>query len=109
MIKRIVLILLLLIQPMFAWAESNVDSPTNVEQNTSRPSQLIMSAVDAVQIARKLIDMGDYEHASQILTKMPQTTDTPVEIERWYLIAQIFQRQGDYDNAIKILEELCLD
>ena len=106
MLKHIVLILFLVIQPMFAWAESNVDSPTNAEQNTARPSQLIMSAVDAVQIARKLIDVGDYEHASQILTKMPQTTDTPVEIERWYLIAQIFQRQGDYDNAIKIYRQL---
>jgi len=90
-----------MIQPMFAWAESNVQ-----QLNAPQSKQLLMTALDAVQIAKKLIDSGDYEHAGQILTMMPQTDDVSIETERWYLIAQIFQRDGDYDNAIRIYKQL---
>ena len=94
-----------MIQPMFAWAESNTEKTTNID---SKPisTQLIMTATDAVKMAGQLIDSGDYEHAGQILTMMPQTDDISIETERWYLIAQIFQRQGNYDNAIRIYKKL---
>ena len=110
MLKRIVLILLLLIQPMFAWAESDIDNNNDViienKNLNDNTSELIMSPINAVKMAGRLIDMGDYEHAAQILTKMPDTTNLDVEIERWYLIAQIAQRNGDYDTAIQIYKQL---
>jgi len=85
---------------MFAWAESDMPE--------SRPTitEISMTALDAVKLAGNLIDAGDYEHATQILTMMPDTDSEPVEIERWYLIAQIAQRTGDYDTAIKIYKQL---
>ena len=98
--KRLILVLSLLILPVFnAWAESD-------EKKTT---EITMSAVDAVKLAGKLIDVGDIEHAHQILTKMPQTNSLPVEIERWFLLAQISQKQGDYETAIKIYRKILDD
>ena len=102
--KHIFLTLLFLIQPVFVWAESNVDIKIS-----EKPSQILMTSMDAVKIAGKLVDSGDYEHASQILTKMPETNDLSVEIERWYLLAQIAQRQGNIDTAIKIYKKIHID
>jgi len=68
-----------------------------------------VSAVEAVKIAGRFVDMGDYDQATRILTMMPQTNNLPVEIERWYLIAQMAQRQGDYDTAIKIYRKILDD
>ena len=73
------------------------------------PKQVIMSSVDTVKIAGLMVDRGDYEHAMQILTMMPETNNLPVEIERWYLIAQIAMRRGDYDTAIKIYRKILDD
>ena len=110
MLKRIILVLLLTTQPVFAWAESNVSGkPDGDSTKTNSRTEITMTALDAVKLAGKLVDAGDYEHATQILTKMPQTTSLPVEIERWYLIAQIAQRQGDIDTAIKIYKKILDD
>ena len=68
-----------------------------------------MSAMDAVKLAGNLVAVGDYDQATRILTMMPQTNSLPVEIERWYLIAQIAQKQGDYDTAIKIYRKILDD
>ena len=107
MLKRIVLILLVLIQPMFAWAESNTEKTSDIQpEHAPVTTKLLMTGLDAVKMAGKLIDAGDYEHASQILTMLPDTDSEPVEIERWYLIAQIAQRNGDFDTAIKIYKQL---
>lgn len=70
---------------------------------------ITMSALDAVRLAGRLVDMHDYDQATRILTMMPQTNNLPVEIERWYLIAQIAQRQGDLDTAIKIYRKILDD
>ena len=96
----------MLIQPMFAWAESH--SKPQYENTNDKKSvlEITMSPTDAVKIAGNLVYEGKYDAALQILTKMPQTGDTPVEIERWYLIAQIEQRQGNIDEAIKIYQKL---
>ena len=56
-----------------------------------------------------MIDAGDYDQATNILTTMPETNNLPVEIERWYLIAQMAQHQGDYDTAIKIYRKILDD
>ena len=91
----------MLIQPIqFVWAESG---------NKTKTKEITMTALDAVKLAGKLIDKGDIEHAKQILTKMPQTKSLPVEIERWYLLAQIEQKNGNYDEAIKIYRKILDD
>lgn len=105
MLKKFI-VLLILIQPMFAWAESqNKDSVENQDKETSA-TEVVMSPIDAVQVAGNLVNEGKYDKALQILTKMPQTGILPVEIERWYLIAQIEQRRGNTDEAIKIYRKM---
>ena len=99
MLKKFI-VLLFLIQPVFAWAE--------FENSKAKESvlQVTMSPVDAVQIAGNLVYEGKYDSALQILTMMPQTNQPSVEIERWYLIAQIEQRRGNIDEAIRIYRKL---
>ena len=104
MLKKIVF-LLILIQPMFTWAESST-SPKNTEKETTK---ITMTALDAVKLAGDMVYSGDYNEALQILTKMPQTNNLPVEIERWYLLAQIEQRRGNIDEAIKIYKKILDD
>lgn len=99
---------------MFAWAESDVKNTSDnktpgiiVEKDKSgKTTEITMTALDAVKLAGNLVERGDFDHATQILTGMPTTNSAPVEIERWYLLAQIAQRQGDYDTAIKIYRKL---
>ena len=88
---------------MFAWAEfENTKDKESVLQIT-------MSPLEAVKIAGNLVHDGNYDSALQILTMMPQTGNLPVEIERWYLIAQIEQRKGNIDEAIKIYRKILDD
>jgi tetratricopeptide (TPR) repeat protein len=82
---------------MFSWAES--DNTTTVK----------MSTLDAVKLAGKMVYAGDYERAQSILVKMPQTNNLPVEIERWYLLAQIEQKKGNIDEAIRIYRKILDD
>ena len=89
--------------PVVSLAES-------IENNDSKNTTTItVSAVDAVKIAGDLVYRGDYSMASEILTKMPQTNNGPVEIERWYLLAQIEQRKGNIDEAIRIYRKILDD
>lgn len=98
--KKLLLISLLSIWPVFCtWAES--DKP--------KTKEITMTAIDAVKLAGNLIERGDIEHAQQILTKMPQTKSLPVEIERWYLLGQIAQKNGDYETAIQIYKKILDD
>ena len=78
-------------------------------QKEGKATSVTMSTLDAVKLAGRLVDMGDYDQATHILTQMPKTNNLPVEIERWYLIAQMSQRQGDYDTAIKIYRKILDD
>lgn len=91
--KRILVILLALIWPIAIWAKSHT-------------TQVTLSPLEAVQVAGKLVETGKYDSALQILTNLPQTGNTPVEIERWYLIAQIEQRKDNIDQAIKIYRKI---
>ena len=91
--KRIICILLLLTWPIAIWAKSHT-------------TQLTLSELEAVQVAGNLVAAGKYSSALQILTQLPQTGDTSIEIERWYLLAQIEQRKGNIDEAIKIYRKL---
>lgn len=104
--------------PVYAVDNTQSDAPVTTQQPTTdathdtgdKPQKTVtMSALDAVKLAGQMIDMGDYAQAKHILTQMPQTNNLPVEIERWYLIAQMAQRQGDYDTAIKIYRKILDD
>lgn len=98
--KKILLILsLLLVLPIPVLAESKV-------VKKGKTTEVTMTAIDAVKLAGNLIERGDIDHAQQILTKMPQTKSLPVEIERWFLLGQISQKQGNYENAIKIYKKI---
>ena len=92
-----------MIQPTFTWAESNT------EKKSENSNEITLSAVDAVKIAGNMVYSGDYERALQILTMMPQTNNLNVEIERWYLLAQIEQRRGNFDEAIEIYKKILDD
>ena len=81
------------ILPIISWAE------TEIKEISMTPSQVM-------QLAGALVDKGDFEHATQLLTKTPQTGVLPLEIERWFLLGQIAQKQGDYDQAIEIYRKL---
>lgn len=87
---------------MFALAETSVVKKENT-------TEITMTALDAVKLAGNLIDTGDIEHAEQILTKMPQTNNLNVEIERWFLLAQIAQKHDDFETAIKIYRRILDD
>ena len=78
-------------------------------QKKTKTTTVTMSALDAVKLAGDLVYAGDYERAQQILVMMPQTKNLPVEIERWYLLAQIEQRKGNVDEAIKIYRKILDD
>ncbi len=78
----------------------------NVKKNKDGTTEITMTALEAVQLAGKLVETGNYDAATQILTKMPQTNILPVEIERWYLLGQIEQRKGNIDGAIKIYRKI---
>lgn len=77
--------------------------------NTKKNKTITMSSLEAVKLAGDLVYAGQYGQAQQILTKMPQTNNLPVEIERWYLLAQIEQNQGNVDEAIRIYRKILDD
>ena len=95
--KRLLLILALLIQPIFSiWAESNTKDFT-------------MNTVDAVKLAGDMVEKGNFDTAEQILTKIPKMNNLPLEIERWFLLGQIAARRGDYNTAIDIFRKILDD
>ncbi|MBO7066456.1 MAG: tetratricopeptide repeat protein, partial [Alphaproteobacteria bacterium] len=79
------------------------------KQKTYKNEIVAMSALDAVKHAGHLVFLGDYDQATKILTQMPQTDNLPVEIERWYLLAQMEQKKGNLDEAIKIYRKILDD
>ena len=88
--------------------EKNVISQDDIKKK-SHNKTVTVSALDAVKFAGNLVDAKDYDQALLILTKMPQTNSLPVEIERWYLLAQIEQNKGNIDEAIKIYRKILDD
>ena len=95
--KKLLAFLLLMIQPICSvWAKSGI-------------REITMTTKDAMKLAGDLVERGDLEHANQILTKMPKMNNLALEIERWFLLAQIAQKQGDYETAIKIYKKILDD
>ena len=84
--------------------------PTLALAEKSAPvKNVVMSATDLVKMAGDLVYAGEYTKAQDILFKMPQTNSIPIEIERWYLLAQIEQKKGNVDEAIKIYRKILDD
>ena len=100
--NRYLLIFVLILLPTFVSAESSVPG------NKSK-TEITMTTTQAMQLAGTLVDKGDFEHATQILTKTPKMNNVALEIERWFLLAQIAQKQGDHDSAIKIYQKILDD
>ena len=88
---------------------SSLNKNTVVKKNKDGITEITMSALDAVKLAGNLVYSGNYDAATDILTKMPQTNNLPVEIERWYLLAQIEQKKGNIDEAIRIYRKILDD
>ena len=101
--KPHLLILLLILLPGFARAESTVVKKNN------KTTEITMSALDAVKMAGSMVERGDFNNAETILTKLPKMSRTELEIERWFLLGQISARRGDYDTAIKIFRKILDD
>lgn len=52
-----------------------------------------------------MIDSGDFDHASQILSKMPALGGA-LDIERMFLTGRLAARRGEYDDAIAIFRQI---
>lgn len=98
MLRKILIFCVALFMPCVALAEKS--APVK---------NVVMSATDLVKMAGDLVYAGEYTKAQDILFKMPQTNSLPVEIERWYLLAQIEQKKGNVDEAIKIYRKILDD
>lgn len=77
-----------------------------VGQAQNAQTEITMTTTQAMQLSGALVESGDLEHANQILTMMPQMGNVALEIERWFLLGQIAQKQGDFESAIKIYQKI---
>ena len=100
--KYLKILFVLIFLPMASWAELSVPEKKS-------ETEITMTTTQAMQLAGALVDKGDFEQALQILTKTPKMSNVALEIERWFLLAQIAQKQGDYDSAIKIYQKILDD
>ena len=73
---------------------------------TDGHTEITMTATQAMQLAGALVDAGDFEHAEQILTITPKMGNVALEVERWFLLGQVAQKQGDWDTAIDIYRQI---
>ncbi len=64
-----------------------------------------MTPTAAIQLAGDLVERGDFDHAAQILTQTP-TLGGALEIERWFLLAQMAQKNNDWNGAAKIYHKI---
>lgn len=72
-------------------------------------TEITMTPVEVMQSAGALVDRGDFETAEQLLTMTPKLGNTALELERWFLLAQISSRRDDFDTAIKIYRKILDD
>ena len=106
--KRLIIFFSMLVYVFNMALAENVEN-IHIKKHKDGTTELTMSGLDAVKLAGRLVERNDYEHATQILTMMPRTNSLPVEIERWYLLAQIEQKKGNVDEAIRIYRKILDD
>ena len=97
-LRKVLIFCLSILMPVLALA--GTDAPVK---------NVIMSAKDVMKMAGDMVYLGKYAEAQDILFKLPQTNSLPIEIERWYLLAQIEQKKGNIDEAIKIYRKILDD
>ncbi len=95
--------LLAVLVPMFGASGAPTDA---VAPGRGDATEITMTTTQAIQLAGRLVQSGDTEHATQILTMMPDTGNTELETERQFLQAQIASRRGDIDAAIRIYQKI---
>jgi len=111
-LKRVILIILLSVFPLVGFGvqpDVVVDATQQTDNDSDAGKTMTMSALDTVKLAGRFLDMGDYNRAQQMLIQLPKTNSLPVELERWYLLAQIEQRKGNIDEAIRIYRKILDD
>lgn len=69
-------------------------------------TEIAMTARQAIVLAGEMVQNGNLDTATQILLQLPQTGDVALEVERRFLTAQIAQKRGDFESAIKIYQSL---
>ena len=79
------------------------------QEGSGTTHEITMTTVQAMQLAGDLVDRGDFDNAMQILTRTPPMGNVSLEIERWFLLAQIASRTGDIDSAIEIYRKILDD
>ena len=104
-IKKLLCVLLILLIPELSWATNTSQS----KPETKSTNEITVTATQAMQLAGAMIDRGDFENATKILTQTPQMNNLALEIERWFLLAQMAQKQGDFETAIKIYQKILDD
>ena len=95
--------LLAVLVPMFGASGAPTDAAAPGQGGAT---EITMTTTQAIQMAGRLVNNGDYEHAYQMLTMMPDTGNGELETERWFLLAQIASRRGDIDGAIRIYQKI---
>ena len=98
--RKIFLYLLLICTPLFVVAAPKKDAASG------QTKEITMTTTQAMKLAGDLVERGDYNTAQAILTKTPPMNNGALEIERWFLLGQIAQKQGDYETAIKIYRKI---
>jgi len=91
------------------FVQQDKQKKSNLSNKKSKNKIVSMSALDAIKFAGQMVDVGDFDQAALILTQMPKTNSLPIEIERWYLLAQIEQKKGNLDEAIRIYRKILDD
>jgi len=79
---------------------------TESTETGGKTHEITMTPLQAMQAAGYLVDTGDYENATTILTQTPYLNNVALETERRFLLAQIAQKKGDYDTAIQIYRKM---
>lgn len=74
-------------------------------QTESYGEEIIMTVEQSIELAEKLVSIGEFKTASDILTKIPKM-NKKLEIERWFLLALISQKQGNFKTAIEIYKKI---
>lgn len=68
--------------------------------------EITLTTHQVLQLAGRMVDVGDFDQAGRILGAMPPIHNAALETERWFLLAQIAQQRGDYDTAVRIYTKI---
>lgn len=61
---------------------------------------------DSLEFAKKQIVGGNYAQAEKTLRNLNGTKNVQEEIEKWFLLGQVYMAKGDFDSAIKIYRKI---